>query len=290
MWSNGLSMTKPKDDAKHHEPEPTAAAGKPMCGLVMPISAMDGYLASHWAEVKAIITETLLDWEVRLVSDADGAGVIQRRIIENLYSDPFVIVDVSGRNPNVMFELGMRLAFDKPTLVIKDSDTPYPFDIAPNEYVEYPRNLRFHGVVEFKKKLAAKVEATIKPEHRTFLKDFGHILVPQIEKKAVPAEQLILDRLERMERMISNANADRNTEMNALGVAPAWAAHPRPSRVLSGMELRSHLVRLGVPKPAMTTALSEVVKSIGPMVTASEIDKWWADYGQDAYGSTADKS
>ncbi len=267
-------MTKAKDDAKHHEPEPIAAAGKPMCGLVMPISAMDGYPASHWAEVKAIITETLPDWEVRLVSDADGAGVIQRRIIENLYSDPFVLVDVSGRNPNVMFELGMHLAFDKPTLVIKDSDTPYPFDIAPNEYVEYPRSLRYHEVVEFQKRLAAKVEATNKPEHRTFLKDFGHILVPQIEKKAVPAEQLILDRLERMERVLAgiSVRADRGDTADR-DFEPANAAALDRAKVRMWVKKRAGAKRSDAQIDAMVNA---VIRKIGPNPNYEAFDVWWS--------------
>jgi hypothetical protein len=34
------------------------------------------------------------------------------------------------KNPNVMFELGMRLAFDKPAIIIKDNRTNYSFDTA----------------------------------------------------------------------------------------------------------------------------------------------------------------
>jgi len=39
-----------------------------------------------------------------------------------------IVCDISGRNPNVMFELGLRLAFDKPAIIIKDEITPYSFD------------------------------------------------------------------------------------------------------------------------------------------------------------------
>src|SRR5579864_6105042 len=56
--------------------------------------------------------------------------------------------------------LGLRLAFDKPTIIVKDDKTSYSFDTAPIEHLQYPRDLRFSLVVEFKKKLAEKIRAT----------------------------------------------------------------------------------------------------------------------------------
>jgi hypothetical protein len=64
--------------------------------------------------------------------------VTQKRIVQNIYDNEMVICDVSAKNPNVMFELGMRLAFDKPAIIIKDDKTNYSFDTAPIEHLEYP--------------------------------------------------------------------------------------------------------------------------------------------------------
>ena len=72
------------------------------------------------------------------------------RIIENIYSSDIVICDVSCKNANVMFELGMRLAFDKPTIIIKDDSTGYSFDTSLIEHLEYPRDLRFTSIIKFK--------------------------------------------------------------------------------------------------------------------------------------------
>ena len=94
---------------------------KPICGIVMPISGMDGCSESHWSDVLRIISEAIdeADFEGNLVSNADDVGIIHKRIIQNLYDNPMVVCDVSGKNPNVMFELGLRLAFDKPTVIIR---------------------------------------------------------------------------------------------------------------------------------------------------------------------------
>lgn len=158
------------------------------CGIVMPISEIDGCSEGHWKEVLAILRESVetVGFSVELVSDADDVGVIHKRIIQNLYENPIVICDVSGRNANVMFELGMRLAFDKPTIIVKDDKTPYSFDTSAIEHLEYPRDLRFSKIVEFKKRLAEKVKnthesSTKDPEFSTFLKHFGKFKVAKIE-------------------------------------------------------------------------------------------------------------
>ena len=122
------------------------------------------------------------------MSDADDVGIIQKRIIQNIYDNPIVVCDVSGKNPNVMFELGLRLAFDKPTIIVKDDKTSYSFDTAPIEHLEYPRDLRFARIVAFKDQLMDKIKAThtkatTDKNYTTFLKHFGTFTVPKIETK-----------------------------------------------------------------------------------------------------------
>lgn len=182
------------------------------CGIVMPISAIDGCSAEHWSEVKAIITDAMesIDaprFTARLVSDADDVGVIQKRIVQGVYAADVIVCDVSGKNPNVMFELGMRLAFDKPTVIIKDDKTDYTFDTGVIEHITYPRDLRFQRVVEFKKTLAQKVLATYNasvrdPDHSTFLKNFGTFKVAHLSEKEASAEQVILDAIVELQREV----------------------------------------------------------------------------------------
>lgn len=170
-----------------------------VCGIIMPISPIDGCSADHWKEVLLIIKDAIksANFEPSLVSDSDDVGIIQKRIIHNLYSNPFVVCDVSGKNPNVMFELGLRLAFDKPTLIIKDDVTSYSFDTSPIEHLEYPRDLRYQKINDFKDSLKEKIIATYKksisdPHYSSFLKQFGDIKVAQLNEKEVTTENFLL--------------------------------------------------------------------------------------------------
>lgn len=168
------------------------------CGLVMPISAIGDYTEAHWQEVATLIREALADTDlsVDLVSDSNEIGVIQKRIVQNLYDSDIVICDVSAKNPNVMFELGMRLAFDKPAIIIKDSATSYSFDTAPIEHITYPRDLRYSAIQAFQKTLREKTIATLaaaqRPDYTAFLKHFGEFVVASIEAKPVGKEEFIL--------------------------------------------------------------------------------------------------
>jgi len=183
---------------------------KPVCGIVMPISELDGCSEEHWSDVHEIILEAIDDagFEANLVSNADDVGIIQKRIIQNLYDNPIVVCDVSGKNPNVMFELGLRLAFDKPTIIVKDDKTSYSFDTAPIEHIEYPRDLRFSKIVEFKSKLSDKIRKTYEKSstdanYTTFLKHFGEFKVAKIDKKEVSSQEFILDELKGLRAAIA---------------------------------------------------------------------------------------
>jgi len=190
------------------------------CGIVMPISPIDGCGADHWADVKAIILDAVQSidepkFSASLVSDADDIGVIQKRIIQGLYNSHVVVCDVSAKNSNVMFELGMRLAFDKPTVIIKDDKTDYSFDTGVIEHLTYPRDLRFARMVAFKKQLAEKVLATYQaaerdPNHSTFLKNFGTFTVAHLNQQEASSDQVILEMLTELQHQVSFLRHESN--------------------------------------------------------------------------------
>ena len=175
----------------------------------MPISGIDGCNEEHWADVLNILNDAINSsgLEPNLVSSGDDSGIIQKRIIQNLYDNPIVVCDVSGKNPNVMFELGMRLAFDKPTIIIKDDQTSYSFDTSSIEHISYPRDLRYNLIEKFKTDLKLKLMGTLEkaatdPNYTTFLKHFGAFTVPVIETKELSKDEYILDELSDMRTLL----------------------------------------------------------------------------------------
>jgi len=186
------------------ENQETSIIAKKKCGIIMPIATTTDYPKEHWKEVLNILVEAIseTEFEARLVSDDVAIGLIHERIVNNVYNDEIVVCDVSSKNPNVMFELGLRLAFDKPTIIIKDEKTGYSFDTGVIEHVNYPSSLRFNGIIEFKKELVKKINATYQKSisednFSPFLKSFGKTIVPaKINSTEIPESKYILDKLE----------------------------------------------------------------------------------------------
>lgn len=197
------------------------------CGIVMPISTIDTCSEEHWRDVRDILSEAIEEagFVPQLVSDADDVGIIQKRIVKNLYENPIIVCDVSGKNPNVMFELGMRLAFDKPTIIVKDDKTSYSFDTSQIEHLAYPRDLRFSRIVEFKEELVEKIKATYDksindPNYTTFLKHFGKFKVVKLDTEVVPQDQLVLEELKALRELVTSTHApnrDFDAEVPAAG-------------------------------------------------------------------------
>ena len=204
-----------------------AEAKKPVCGIVMPISDCDGLKESHWHDVLQIITLAAEEegLETRLVSETFDSNLIHKEILQNIYQDDIIICDVSGRNPNVFFELGIRMATQKPTVIVKDDKTAYPFDMAPNRYVEYPRDLRHPAMEKFKAELKKSISNTIdQPIDKSFIGQLGPFKILDVESAVLPASEIILERLDRIDRLVStqkNSNSVKNTDFPT-GTGPTF--------------------------------------------------------------------
>src|SRR6266542_268582 len=58
-----------------------------------------------------------------------GSDVIQQTIVSDLLQADLVVADLTEHNPNVMFELGMRMAQDKPIALVRAKGTGGIFDV-----------------------------------------------------------------------------------------------------------------------------------------------------------------
>ncbi len=149
-------------------------------GIIMPISNSENYTKKHWEEVKEYISESVdnikaFKSKIQLVSEP-GSNVIHQNIVKNLKISDIIICDISDHNPNVLFELGIRIAFNKPIIIIKDDYTEFLFDTSIIEHLEYPKNLHVYKMMNFKKKLERKIikiyNQIIKERYSSFVQIF----------------------------------------------------------------------------------------------------------------------
>jgi len=140
-------LTVPPDTSMKVDPifhSRTFGADKKMCFVLMPFT-------SEWSD--------RIYYKV-LVPILKGCGLIPARaddlfghnVMEDIWSAInaayIVIADVTGRNPNVFYELGIAHTLGKNVILLTQADDDVPFDIKQLRYIKYADNKDGYEVLE----------------------------------------------------------------------------------------------------------------------------------------------
>jgi hypothetical protein len=143
--------------------EETSVPKSPDCFIIMPISDPESHDPGHFKQVyQNIIIPSCekANYKAVRADDVKQANLIHLDILKRIVEAPMAICDLSSRNPNVLFELGIRQAFDKPVVLIQEKGTPKIFDISPLRTYEYSKEMKYHEVLEFQSLLSEAITAT----------------------------------------------------------------------------------------------------------------------------------
>ncbi|MEI2419041.1 hypothetical protein V6O07_02110 [Arthrospira platensis SPKY2] len=128
---------------------------KKTCFFVTPIGSNNSPERKISDFVMAVHLKPTLKKFGYTVERADSSPSVERidqSVLEHVQSSDLVIADVSGNNPNVMFELGYRIALDKPYIIIAQDVNELPFDISGIRTLFYetlaPNVLEFNAQLE----------------------------------------------------------------------------------------------------------------------------------------------
>lgn len=69
-------------------------------------------------------------YNAKRADEIDKPGLITSQVIQCVISDPLVIADLTGMNPNVFYELAIRHAIRKPLVQLIQKGERIPFDVA----------------------------------------------------------------------------------------------------------------------------------------------------------------
>jgi hypothetical protein len=100
--------------------------------VIMPFSEKNPERAKGFFEevLRSLITPAGLQAGFNVeTANRQGSDVIQSTIVNELLEADLVIADLTDHNPNVLFELGLRMAGDKPVALIKAVGTGRVFDV-----------------------------------------------------------------------------------------------------------------------------------------------------------------
>ena len=128
---------------------PQGEVSRPTCFVIMPISDVDGYDAGHFGRVYEFIIKPACrnaGFKSIRADEVQVTNYIVVDILRKILDADMVVCDLSARNSNVLYELGIRQAFNKPVTLIRDSKTPRIFDVQGLRDLEYDENLRIDKI------------------------------------------------------------------------------------------------------------------------------------------------
>ncbi len=115
------------------------------CFVLMPISETEKYGKGHFGHIyKYLIKEAgeRAGYRVERADDDLATNIIIQEILEKIIKSDMVICDLSHKNPNVMYELGIRHSLQKPVVLVKDDQTERVFDTAGIRTFDYDSKAR----------------------------------------------------------------------------------------------------------------------------------------------------
>lgn len=151
-------------------------------------------------------------------------GSITAQVVNNIVSSDVCVADLTGRNPNVMYEVAIAHAADKPVILLQQESGGPPFDFTDQRTINYKtradlanrarRELTEHLKNAHHEKSDKNLEGTLHPVRMIF-KNL------KAREEATDAESVILDRLDKLtatvqalSRDIPNARINRTIDQD----------------------------------------------------------------------------
>lgn len=203
---------------------------KKTCGIIMPISSCPGYSEEHWENVLKIINEAILkanNFTPIPVWQNTKSDVIHSTIINNILKCDIIVCDMSTNNPNVMYELGLRMTLRKPVVIIKDDVSKAPFDTSVIRYEQYPKDLHYYKIEAFIRKLSEIINDTWEkysndPDNFTQLinlEDYKKYKI--VTESGEVEEQTIQDAIKSIYQMVRKTASNSSANIDLTGLSSA---------------------------------------------------------------------
>ena len=180
------------------------------CFVIMPISDQGDYPKGHFTKVYNQIFKPAIiaaGYEPFRVDEDKISNPIINKIFDAVQNCPMALCDLSNRNPNVLYELGLRQAYDKPVVLVQDEKTPRIFDVSGINTVQYSSERLFENVMEAREKITDALISTRDGKVNSIVKI---VQAESASKKTVEVSQE-----DRMEVMLSGIMSEIKEIRNA---------------------------------------------------------------------------
>ena len=124
------------------------------CFVIMPFEFDSVFEVVQQAVSGAVPGERI---DCHWLKEVHAAGRINEDILSSLHETDLTVADVSGCNPNVMWETGYAMALEKPSILIAQNLGELPFDLKLHRVISY----NLSALSEIANPLASAVRQTL---------------------------------------------------------------------------------------------------------------------------------
>ena len=144
---------------------------KPLCFVIMPFQDM---FNEYYNEIiKPAIEDAGMS--ARRADEVLGPGAFMEDVVNGIIEARCLIADVTGRNANVFYELGLSHGFQKPVIMVTQNELDVPSDLKSMKWILY-RPVAVHWGAELRKKLTMTLTAMLDQGDRQLMFPFIHPL------------------------------------------------------------------------------------------------------------------
>jgi hypothetical protein len=205
-------------------------ARKKLCFIIGPIGEPDSETRIHadWLleEIVEPVFSEFPEFDIVRADEISEPGMIDAQVIRFLLDSDLVIADLSKKNANAFYEIGIRHMIQKPIIHIHVIGDKIPFDVSLYRATKFSL-LRPVDLRQARNDLKAAVKATLAPGYQVdnpVTRARGQI---RLEERASPEQKVLLDQIRalhsRMDKLESIADS-RSEKQQASKPKILWRA------------------------------------------------------------------
>lgn len=185
-----------------------------ICFIITPIGAENSPIRKKTDGLINNVIKPVCE-ELNLVAipahEIDKPGSITRQVIQHIMNSKMVVANLTGLNPNVMYELAIRHAAKLPVVCLAEEDTILPFDITTERTIFYTDDM--YGAVKLIPDLKSKIKSALEdvnvdnPIYRAIKENqIIETITSSNDNSSNGALSYIINRLDKIDRRINNSN------------------------------------------------------------------------------------
>ncbi|WP_444452712.1 hypothetical protein ACTTAI_17120 [Rhodobacter capsulatus] len=204
----------------------TEAKGLKSCFFVTPIGANVSPERKRADDLLHLLLRPIATNLLNIVraDEVDAPGAITTDIVQRLYNCELVIADLTGQNPNVMYEVGLRHCFNRPIVHICQSGQTLPFDLAAERTIFFDLN-DIRSVNDTKPRLLNAIKSAL--EYKNYRSPVAQALELEslfASSQELPLPRTLLEKLNDLEEKLDDVSSDLSLmSFQGDGVSPSDA-------------------------------------------------------------------